>query len=122
VDLKGEAAMAKAKKRVARKSSKRRKARPASARKKVAKRAAPKKAKFKARKPARSVRKATIKKKRSPKVTAKRSLRKLPSQTIQVEDTIVDVIDEPSPGMTRITEYETVRAITPETDAEPEEE
>jgi hypothetical protein len=30
-----------------------------------------------------------------------------------VEDTIIDVIDEPAPGVIRVTEYESVRTMTP---------
>jgi hypothetical protein len=112
--------MAKAKKRVARKASKRRKASSGSARRRVTKRVALKKANSKTRKPPRSVRKAAAKKKRTTKTVAKRAPRKLPSQTIRVEDTIVDVIDEPAPGVTRVTEYETVRAIAPEPNGDSE--
>jgi hypothetical protein len=35
-----------------------------------------------------------------------------------VEDTIVDVVDEPVPGVVRVTEYETVRITTPKQDAD----
>jgi hypothetical protein len=37
---------------------------------------------------------------------------------VPVEDTIVDVVDEPAPGVVRVTEYETIRAIVPEDDAD----
>ena len=30
-----------------------------------------------------------------------------------IEDTIIDVVDEPVPGVVRVTEYETVRMTTP---------
>ncbi len=33
---------------------------------------------------------------------------------VPVEDTIIDVVDEPAPGLVRVTEYETVRTIVPE--------
>ncbi len=33
---------------------------------------------------------------------------------VPVEDTIIDVIDEPVPGVLRVTEYEMVRTLTPE--------
>jgi len=33
-----------------------------------------------------------------------------------VEDTIIDVIDEPVPGVVRVTEYETIRMTTPKRD------
>ncbi len=91
--------MAKAKKRSAtrKKAVKSKKAKPA--RKKAVKRAAPKK---KSRKPA-------------AKVTSRKALKKAPKKAPKprkpmVEDTIVDVIDEPMPGVIRVTEYE---AITP---------
>ena len=37
-----------------------------------------------------------------------------------LEDTIIDVIDEPVPGMVRVTEYETVRVTSPKRGAGPE--
>jgi hypothetical protein len=86
--------MAKAKKRVAtrKKASKRAKARAKPARKKAEKRAAPKK--------------------RPPKTAAKMAPRKAPRRGVPViEDTIIDVIDEPVPGVIRVTEYETIRTI-----------
>jgi hypothetical protein len=80
--------MAKAKKRIAsKKTSKRGKARVKPARTKAAKRATPKK--------------------RPPKTVAKMAPRKAPRQGVPViEDTIIDVIDEPVPGVVRVTEYE----------------
>ena len=95
--------MAKAKKRVAtrRKASKRGKASAKPARKKAAKRATPKK--------------------RPPKTVAKMAPRKAPRRGAPViEDTIIDVIDEPVPGVVRVTEYETVRTTTPKRGAGPE--
>jgi hypothetical protein len=93
--------MAKAKKRSAtKKAAKGKKAKPA--RKKAIKRAAPKK---KSRKPA-------------AKVTAKKALKKTvkkaprPARPV-IEDTIVDVIDEPVPGVIRVTEYETISTTSP---------
>ena len=86
--------MAKAKKRVAtrKKASKRAKASAKPARKKAEKRAAPKK--------------------RPPKTAAKMAPRKAPRRGVPViEDTIIDVIDEPVPGVIRVTEYETIRTI-----------
>ena len=94
--------MAKAKKRVAtrKKASKRAKASAKPARKKAAKRAAPKK--------------------RPPKTVAKMAPRKAPRKGVPViEDTIIDVIDEPVPGVVRVTEYETIRTI-PNGGASPE--
>jgi hypothetical protein len=94
--------MAKAKKRGAtrKKAAKGKKAKPA--RKKAIKRAAPKK---KSRKPA-------------AKVTAKKALKKAPKKAPRprkpiVEDTIVDVIDEPVPGVIRVTEYEAITTTNP---------
>jgi hypothetical protein len=92
--------MAKAKKRIAtrKKASKRGKATAKPSRKKAAKRATPKK--------------------RSRKTTAKIAPRKAPRQKVPVvEDTIIDVIDEPVPGVVRVTEYETIRTTTPKRDA-----
>jgi hypothetical protein len=41
--------------------------------------------------------------------------RKAPRQTMPViEDTIIDVVDEPVPGVVRVTEYETIRTSTTE--------
>ena len=95
--------MAKAKKRVAtrKKASKRGKASAKPARKKAAKRATPKK--------------------RPPKTVAKMAPRKAPRRGAPViEDTIIDVIDEPVPGVVRVTEYETIRTRTPKRGAGPE--
>ena len=95
--------MAKAKKRIAtrKKASKREKARVKPARTKAAKRAMPKK--------------------RPPKTVAKMAPRKAPRRGAPViEDTIIDVIDEPVPGVVRVTEYETVRTTTPKRGAGPE--
>jgi len=84
--------MAKARKRLAtrKKASKRGKASAKPARKKTSKRATPKK--------------------RPPKTAAKMAPRKAPRQGVAViEDTIIDVVDEPVPGVVRVTEYETIR-------------
>jgi hypothetical protein len=94
--------MAKTKKRVAtrKKASKRGKARSKPARKKAAKRA--------------------VAKKRLPKALAKMGPRKTPRKGVPVvEDTIIDVIDEPIPGVVRVTEYETIRTTTPKRGAGP---
>ena len=96
--------MAKAKKRIAtrKKASKRGKASAKPARKKAAKRATPKK--------------------RPPKMVAKMAPRKAPRRGAPViEDTIIDVIDEPAPGVVRVTEYETIRTTTPKRGPETEE-
>ena len=95
--------MAKAKKRITprKKASKRGKASAKPARKKAAKRATPKK--------------------RPPKTVAKMAPRKAPRRGAPViEDTIIDVIDEPVPGVVRVTEYETIRTTTPKRSAGPE--
>ncbi len=110
--------MAKAKKRVTtrKKSSKRGKASAKPTRKIAAKRTTPKKAKSKIRQAGRGALKSTAKKKRPPKTAAKMAPRKAPREVVEVpvvEDTIIDVIDEPVPGVIRVTEYETVRTTTP---------
>jgi hypothetical protein len=109
--------MAKAKKRVAarKKSSKRGKASAKPARKKTAKRATPKRAKSKVRRAGMSATKRAAKKKRPPKTVAKKSPRKAPRQVAEVpiETTIIDVIEEPVPGVVVVTEYESVRTGTP---------
>ncbi len=95
--------MAKANRRIAtrKKTSKRGKANAKPARKRAAKRATPKK--------------------RPPKTVAKMAPRKAPIQGVPViEDTIIDVIDEPVPGVVRVTEYETIRTTTPKRGAGPE--
>ncbi len=95
--------MAKAKNRIVRrkKVSKRGKASAKPARAKAAKRAPSKK--------------------RPPKTVARRTPRKAPRYGMPViEDTIIDVIDEPASGVVRVTEYETIRTITPKRGAGPE--
>ncbi len=95
--------MAKAKKRIAtrKKASKRVKVSAKPARKKAAKRATPKK--------------------RPPKTMAKMSPRKAPRQGVRViEDTIIEVVDEPVPGVVRVTEYETITTMTPKRGVGPE--
>jgi hypothetical protein len=95
--------MAKAKKRVAtrKKASKRGKASAKPSRKKAAKRATPKK--------------------RPRKTAARLAPRKALGQKVPVvEDTIIDVIDEPVPGVVRVTEYETIRTATPKRSVGPE--
>src|SRR5665811_2566636 len=108
-----ETAMAKAKKRVAtrKKSSKRGKASARPARKKAAKRTKPKQAKSKVRGAA----KPMAKKQRPSKVAARKAPTKPPRQVVEVpvEDTIIDVIEEPVPSVIVVTEYETIRPATP---------
>jgi hypothetical protein len=108
--------MAKAKKRVAtrKKSSKRGKASAKPTRKTAAKRTTPKQAKSKVRRAGSGALKPAVKKKRPPKTAARKAPRKAPRQVVvPVEDTIIDVIDEPAPGVIRVTEYESIRTATP---------
>jgi hypothetical protein len=108
--------MARAKKRVAtrKKSSKRGKASTKPARKKAAKRTPPKQAKSKVRRAGSTAPKPAVKKKRPPKTTARKAPRKAPRQVVvPVEDTIIDVIEEPVPGVVVVTEYESIRTGTP---------
>src|ERR1700691_1878911 len=107
-----ETAMAKAKKRVAtrKRATKRGKATAKSARKKVAKRAKAKK------QPPKTLAKIAPRAKTAP--------RKAPRKSVPVvEDTIIDVIDEPVPGVVRVTKYETITTTTTKrgADAETEE-
>jgi hypothetical protein len=108
-----ETIMAKLKKRVAKrkKSSKRGKASTNPARKKAVKRTKAKKRKSKVRGTA----KPMAKKRRPSKIAAKKATRKTPSKVaeVQVEDTIIDLIEEPIPGVVVVTEYETIRTATP---------
>jgi len=95
--------MVKARKRLAtrKKTSKRRKASAKPARKKTSKRATPKK--------------------RPLKAAAKTAPRKASRQGVPViEDTIIDVVDEPVPGVVRVMEYETIRTTTPKRGTGPE--
>ena len=104
--------MAKAKKRVVmrKKSSKRGKA----STKRTAKRTTPKKAKSKVRRAGSGAPKPTVKNKRPSKTAAKKTPRSTPRQAVvPVEDTIIDVIEEPVPGVVVVTEYESVRTASP---------
>ncbi len=95
--------MAKAKKRLAtrKRASKRGKSTARPARSKASKRATPKK--------------------RAPKTAAKLAPRKVGRKDVPViEDTIIDVVDEPVPGVVRVTEYETIRTTKPKRGAGPE--
>ena len=108
--------MAKAKKRVAtrKKSSKRGKASAKPTRKAAAKRTTPKAAKSKVRRAGSGAPKPAVKKKRPPKSAARKAPRKAPRQVVvPVEDTIIDVIEEPAPGVVVVTEYESIRTGTP---------
>jgi hypothetical protein len=58
--------------------------------------------------------KHAVKKKRPPKIAARKPPRNAPKQVVApVEDTIIDVIDEPVPGVVVVTEYESIRTATP---------
>jgi hypothetical protein len=108
--------MAKAKKRVAtrKKRSKRGKASAKPARKTAAKRTTPKQAKSKVRRAGGGAPKPAVKKKRPPKTAARKAPRKAPRQVVvPVEDTIIDVIEEPVPGVVVVSEYESIRTGTP---------
>ena len=108
--------MAKAKKRVAtrKKSSKRGKASAKPERTRAAKRPTPKKAKSKVRRAGSGAPKPGVKKKRPPKTAARKAPRKTPRQVVvPVEDTIIDVIEEPVPGVVVVTEYESIRTDMP---------
>jgi hypothetical protein len=98
--------MAKAKKRTAtlKKSSKSGKASAKPSRKKVVKRATPKKPPPQA----------------ASKTTPRKAPRKLPKREMPViEDTVIDVIDEPVPGVVRVREYETIAITAPKRRAGP---
>jgi hypothetical protein len=101
--------MAKAKKRAASRktSAKRGKASANSKRQKTAKRAAPKKIKAKVGRARMAAKKAAVKNRRSSKSAARRAPKQLAQPPI--ETTIIDVIEEPVPGVVVITEYESVR-------------
>jgi hypothetical protein len=103
--------MAKAKKRVAvrKKNSKRGKASAKPARKRAAKRATPKKTKSKVQRPGMST-KSPAKKMRPPETMETRPVAEAPVTT--VETTIIDVIEEPAPGVVAVTEYESVQTTT----------
>ena len=108
--------MAKAKKRVAtrKKSSKRGKASAKPGRKRAARQATPKEAKYKVRRAGSGAPKPAVKKKRPPMTAARKAPRKTPRQVVvPVEDTIIDVIEEPAPGVVVVTEYESIRTGAP---------
>jgi hypothetical protein len=108
--------MAKAKKRVAtrKKSSKRGKASAKPGRKRAAKRATLKKAKSKVQRAGSGAPKPGVNKKRLPKTAARKAPRKTPRQVVvPVEDTIIDVIEEPVLGVVVVTEYESIRTAMP---------
>ncbi len=104
--------MAKAKKRavVRKESSKRGKASANPARKKAAKRATPETVKSKVYRAGVSATKPAPKKKRPAKTAAREALKQ--GADVPVETTIIDVIEEPVPGVVVVTEYASVRTIT----------
>jgi hypothetical protein len=101
--------MAKAKKRAAarKQSSKRSTAKAKPARKLAAKHATPKKAKSKVRRVGMSAKKPPAQKKRAPDTAERRQVTEMP-----VETTVIDVIEEPAPGIVAVTDYESVRTPT----------
>jgi hypothetical protein len=103
--------MAKAKRvAVRKKSSKRRKASTKPARKMATKHPTPKKAKSKVQRVGMSTKKSRAKKKRPPETMERRPVAEVPVTT--VETTIIDVIEEPAPGVVAVTEYESVQTAT----------
>ena len=109
--------MAKAKKSAPSKASKRRKAIANPIRGKMAKRTSAKKVKAKRGPAAKRPLKSIAKKKRASNIVARKPLRKTPRQSL-VQDTIIDIVDEPAPGVVRVTEYEMVQ--TPNSEPAPE--
>lgn len=118
--------MAKAKKRVAARKKAVKRAAPKKAkskvqrastsaaktpRKKATKRAAPKKAKSKVQRAAASAKKPAAKKKRASKTAARKAPRKVAE--VLVETTVIDVLEEPSPGVFVLSEYEFVQTTPP---------
>jgi hypothetical protein len=55
------------------------------------------------------------KKQRPPKTAARKAPRRTPRRVVEVpvEDTIIDVIEEPVPGVVVVTEYESIQTATP---------
>jgi hypothetical protein len=111
--------MAKAKKRIAlrKKSSKRGKASAKPARK-LAKNATTKKAKSKVQRARVGTKKSPAKKKRPPETIERKPVAEVPVST--VESTIIDVIEQPSPDVVAVTEYESVETTTYTAGGEPE--
>ena len=98
----------------------------AKARKRIATRKrAPKRAKASAKPARKKPAKRATRKKRPPRTAAKMAPRTAPRTAPRqgvpvIEDTIIDVIDEPFPGVVRVTEYETIRTVPPKRGAGPE--
>ena len=93
------------------KAKKRGKASAKPARKKAIKRATMKKASPKIRRTRRNLPKSTTRKKSQAKIPAVKPAKA--EVAPQLETTIVDVIEEPAPGVVVVTEYETTRTAPP---------
>jgi len=103
--------MAKAKKRVAtRKKSSKRGKESAKRVRKAAKNATLKKAKSKVQRARMGTKKSPVKTKRLPETMERRPVAEVPVST--VETTIIDVIEQPSPDVVAVTEYESVETTT----------
>jgi hypothetical protein len=113
--------MAKRRRQAGATKSKRRKAGKAPAKRPV-KRAVSKKAKKpakKAKKPAKKAGKRQVTKTGRGGATGKTSARKKkpsPAPAPQIEAEIIDVVEEPFPGVVTLTEFETVRVTVPDSD------
>ena len=107
--------MAKAKIATRKKGSKRGKASAKPARKAAAKRTTAKKVKSKVRRAGRGASTFMTKKQRPLKAAASEASRKTPSPVVKVpvEETSVDVIEEPAPGVVDATEDEAIQTATP---------
>ena len=102
--------MAKTKVATRKKGSKRRNASTKVKRKSAARRATTKKVKLKVRRAGGVARKSMTKRQRGPKAGAKKASRKTLKQVVvaPVEDTIIDVTEEPVPGVIDVTEDHTI--------------
>jgi hypothetical protein len=106
----GEGEVAKTKVARRKKGSKQRKASAKVKRKSAARRATAKKVKLKVRRAGGVARRSMTKRQRAPKVAATKASRKPLNQVVEapVEDTIIDVIEEPVPGVVDVTEVHTI--------------
>jgi hypothetical protein len=102
--------MAKTKVATRKKGSKQRKASAKVKRKSAARRATAKKVKLKVLHAGGVARRSKTKRQRPPKVAATKASRKTLNRVAeaQVEDTIIDVIDEPVPSVVDVTEVQTI--------------
>jgi hypothetical protein len=105
--------MAKARKRTGagKVASKRRKAGGKTTPKKVARRVAPKKAKAKVQRAIKTSSKSSARKRPLPKAAEKTT--KVAAEMPVVETTVIDVIEEPVPGVLMVTEFETTTVMVP---------